>query len=639
MADISKITLPDNSQYDIKVYTDHIAPMMSKTFTGVIGTENNWAGATFFFGKIQPTDFKTLWRITYRIRTHVPGKDYYDQTADVTLSGDQDALRTYSSYNSVSPYYPAYYHVLYRAKAAGITAGYGHALGVRFYSAYNPTNTDFKRTIDVDIIETTNCTFTFYDSCLPYASIPGTGSTNYNTYSEINYLSNGLQESGDANTINEYAGGITAGPNGLKAYSLALKINEDHWESLHTSSYTTATTKVKNPTGFLVTSPMLYCNGNYNSGVVSGSANTWFAVWAFDVRYSFNVSSSWSANGKPVYLVGTITGDKFYLKDTTWWADELPASADGYYYWYVGQMVNGYQATLHAYHPIYYYDNGIKQYNVTTVTEVNGHTVNSDVPANAKFTDTTYDDATTSAHGLMTAAMVTKLNGIATGAEVNQNAYSNVTVGSTTISADAKTDTLTLVAGSNVTLTPDATNDKITIAATDTTYESKAAASGGTAVSLVTTGEKYTWNSKTSNTGTVTKVSTGVGLTGGDITTTGTVKAKLKSETASTLASAAMGSTANRQYAVGVDKDGYLSVNVPWAADTDTHVTNTLNNTAKAYLTGTTTATTNTGTQVFDNGIYTTTTAGQLNATTYKINEKVTLQYDTTAECLNFVFS
>ena len=62
----------------------------------------------------------------------------------------------------------------------------------------------------------------------------------------------------------------------------------------------------------------------------------------------------------------------------------------------------------------------------------------------------------------------TKLSGVATGAEVNQNAFSNVVVGSTTIAADTKTDTLTLVAGSNVTITPDATNDKITIAATDT---------------------------------------------------------------------------------------------------------------------------------------------------------------------------
>lgn len=55
-------------------------------------------------------------------------------------------------------------------------------------------------------------------------------------------------------------------------------------------------------------------------------------------------------------------------------------------------------------------------------------------------------------------------------AEKNQNAFSKVTVGSTTVEADNATDTLTLVAGSNVTITPDATNDKITIAAKDTVY-------------------------------------------------------------------------------------------------------------------------------------------------------------------------
>lgn len=55
-------------------------------------------------------------------------------------------------------------------------------------------------------------------------------------------------------------------------------------------------------------------------------------------------------------------------------------------------------------------------------------------------------------------------------AEKNQNAFSNVKVGTATIAADTTTDTLTLVAGSNVTITPDATNDKITIAATDTKY-------------------------------------------------------------------------------------------------------------------------------------------------------------------------
>lgn len=67
-------------------------------------------------------------------------------------------------------------------------------------------------------------------------------------------------------------------------------------------------------------------------------------------------------------------------------------------------------------------------------------------------------------------AKLKKISGIAAGAEVNQNAFSNVAVGSTTIVADGKTDTLTIAAGDNITLIPDATNDKITIAATDTVY-------------------------------------------------------------------------------------------------------------------------------------------------------------------------
>lgn len=52
--------------------------------------------------------------------------------------------------------------------------------------------------------------------------------------------------------------------------------------------------------------------------------------------------------------------------------------------------------------------------------------------------------------------------------------------------------------------------------------------------------------------------------------------------------------------------------------DTNTKVTNTLATTTKAYITGTTSATTNTGTQVFDTGVYLDTTAGMLTATTFK---------------------
>lgn len=64
-------------------------------------------------------------------------------------------------------------------------------------------------------------------------------------------------------------------------------------------------------------------------------------------------------------------------------------------------------------------------------------------------------------------------------AEANQNAFSNVTVGSTTVAAGSKTDTLNLTAGSNVTITPDATNKKITIAAKDTTYSAATTSNAG----------------------------------------------------------------------------------------------------------------------------------------------------------------
>lgn len=244
-----------------------------------------------------------------------------------------------------------------------------------------------------------------------------------------------------------------------------------------------------------------------------------------------------------------------------------PADAD----YYISQYVNG-GTTTTTYHrrPMSalweYIKSKISSILGLTATtysgsaaKVNNHTVNSDVPSNAKFTDT-ITTATTSGSGNAVTAItatngaltVTKgttfltshqdisgkadksatvstvsydstnkkitktINGttsdVVTAAtlktamgldnvEANQNAFSNVKIGSTTVSADSKTDTLELAAGSNITLTPDATNDKITIAATDTTYESKAAAEDGTALSLVTTGEKYLWNNAASGTG------------------------------------------------------------------------------------------------------------------------------------------
>lgn len=143
-----------------------------------------------------------------------------------------------------------------------------------------------------------------------------------------------------------------------------------------------------------------------------------------------------------------------------------------------------------------------------------GFTIAKSVPADAKFTDTTYAPATDQADGLMTAAEHTKLagvetgadktdaanvkaagafmksedtadsitdgtskvlmtpaertklTGIAQGAEVNQNAVSAVKVGDTVINTTSKTDQIELSAGDGITLSADTASKKVTVSET-----------------------------------------------------------------------------------------------------------------------------------------------------------------------------
>lgn len=85
---------------------------------------------------------------------------------------------------------------------------------------------------------------------------------------------------------------------------------------------------------------------------------------------------------------------------------------------------------------------------------------------------TWHSTATTAQMGLMSTDDKSKLNNIAAGAEVNQNAFTTIKVGTTDLVADSKTDTLTIIAGNNITLTPTTSSDSFTIAATDTKYTS-----------------------------------------------------------------------------------------------------------------------------------------------------------------------
>lgn len=105
------------------------------------------------------------------------------------------------------------------------------------------------------------------------------------------------------------------------------------------------------------------------------------------------------------------------------------------------------------------------------------------------------------------------------------------------------------------------------------TYASQAAKIGDMFICLTKATSSNTWSYVPSGDDIdVTQVSAGTGLTtasGSPITTTGTIKAKLKSSTA--LAEAATNSTTTgKSYAVNVDSAGDLACNVPWTDTTYT---------------------------------------------------------------------
>ena len=117
--------------------------------------------------------------------------------------------------------------------------------------------------------------------------------------------------------------------------------------------------------------------------------------------------------------------------------------------------------------------------------------------------------------------------------DANQNAFSNVKVGSTTIAADTTTDTLELVAGTDITLTPDATNDKVTIAFNNN-------------------------SGYTTNTGTVTSVGLqnasngGLSVTGSPITGSGTISVGHSNVLTNAQTTQAL-------YPIAIDKNGHIS--------------------------------------------------------------------------------
>lgn len=190
--------------------------------------------------------------------------------------------------------------------------------------------------------------------------------------------------------------------------------------------------------------------------------------------------SNVTLRGIPVELriSGTVLQWKYEDEDT--WTDLIELNTLDYESMRNLPMINGVQLTGNK----SIEELGIARRNegVSSITR-NGTTFTVTRPDGSSFTftqqDTTYNDATTIQSGLMSSSDKIKLNGIASGAEVNQNAFSNMKIGVTTLTADKKTDTLEFVGGANVILGVTPNENKIMIASHDTTYSDATTSESG----------------------------------------------------------------------------------------------------------------------------------------------------------------
>lgn len=100
----------------------------------------------------------------------------------------------------------------------------------------------------------------------------------------------------------------------------------------------------------------------------------------------------------------------------------------------------------------------------STLTFTKGNNISSSIT----LQNGSYPLATQINDGLMSKEDKIKLDNVNLNSEENQNTFSNISVGATIISADQKTDTLTLKSGQNINLSANNLDDSITIAFTGT---------------------------------------------------------------------------------------------------------------------------------------------------------------------------
>ena len=380
--------LTTNSAYATSagyVSSGNIKPMYSKTYVTKLYS-NPSSGDNYFqtVFNITPDTYDIIWEVKYRLTFTVSGHNDYNAIYDCSMSGRSQTLYSYHCYNSLVTY-PIYYHCLYR----GSSSSYPHEIGFRIASSYGDTT--IQKTVKVDIIETINCTTSFFEDIKSYRNETITGYAR----TDISATSNGLQETGDNDTTGRdysHSGYSVNGPDfRLAAYTLFGYDQNQKVQgiSLYQAGYTSSTanlstTRVYNTAGFAWEKGLWFTNNwtNYapNANIDFSPAEFYYGL---DLRYTDNVylhktttSELGIVERKPLYFRGVIGGDGlFYLapitvthNNTTYqrvWTQDIPTSNDNYVYWLIGPAyynsgyaASGYQVNLITENKLYWYHDG-----------------------------------------------------------------------------------------------------------------------------------------------------------------------------------------------------------------------------------------------------------------------------------------
>ena len=194
-------------------------------------------------------------------------------------------------------------------------------------------------------------------------------------YDGTNWKVNAYVDTSGSNTIGYqlrtnsgiyYNGASTS----IYRYQLLVENEEGKLCPFTSTSNKTGTTKTQLSPKYKIGGDMRYYSAS--TEITGNSEITKTSLWEqyhFDLRYTFNITTTTLTAGKPVYMKMSDNNDgtlsPVYSASSAGHplVQDLPTTEDNYIYVFLGQAYSGYQIELNMKHPMYEYKNGkIKLY-------------------------------------------------------------------------------------------------------------------------------------------------------------------------------------------------------------------------------------------------------------------------------------